>query len=298
MAKVGIIDILTSAWFITHEAEQAFYPLVFQMLESPLALDDREIQDSANVSLNFNSELFAISKYGNLHGPHNAPKNSIAVISFSGAITKNDQFCGDSGTATKAELIRQCMESSNIKGIVLNISSPGGAGNALEVLKESLSNKSKPVVAYIDELAASAGYWAASFCDEIVVKNERAQLGSIGTYITLANFDAYYKSKGLEVSRLYARLSTEKNKAFENALKGDNDAMLDWLDAFNNFFIEDVKNGRPNLDLSADSKILNGAMYFGDKAVENGLADHMGGWDKVVDRVNELKNNYKTEFYV
>lgn len=299
--KVGILEILNSKWFIQPEAANAFLPLVVQMVQNPMAFkDDSESgpKDDVHDYSAFQSNLYGISSHGLETPPEKAPKNSIAVIQFSGAITKSDQWCADSGTQTKADLLNRCFANSNISGIVMHITSPGGAGNAIEALRGAMTNKNKPIVSYIDEMAASAGYWIASMADEIVMLNNRTQVGSIGAYVTLANWDGYYEKLGLKVQRIYSSFSEEKNKAVEEALKGNTDLLVADLDKFTSFFFDDVKAARPQLENPNDKKIFKGAMYYGDQAVANGLADHLGDWATVVERIEALKPKYKGGFYV
>lgn len=299
----GLAEILSNSfWAIDPLMAENYRPIIYKMLSHPEAFLNMssEIEDSTPIAFEASSNLYPISAYGNASSPEDAPKNSVAVISFDGAITKNDQICGDSGTVTKAALIERCFENSKIEGLVLHITSPGGSANAISAIRFAMQNKNKPVVAYVDDYAASAGYWIASFADEIVVSDERARVGSIGSYITLADWDKYYESKGLIVRDIYSTYSTEKNKEVRDALNGDDSGILAFLDKSTNFFLNDVKKGRPSLNHANDPKILQGAMYFGDDAVSNGLADYMGRWQTVLERIDVLKSNYKKEggFYV
>lgn len=297
----GILEFLNSKWFIEPKAAENYLPLVMSMVQNPMVMeDDDEDSDSDSIQnyASVYSGLYGISSYGEAAPPEKAPKDSIAVLSFDGAITKGDQWCGDSGTVTKAELLRRCFANPNIKGVAIHMTSPGGSGNAIEAFKSAMSERNKPVVAYIDEMAASAGYWIASMADEIVILNNRAEVGSIGSYVTLANWDGYYEKLGLKVQRIYSSYSTEKNRSVEEALKGDTKMLIEELDKFTEFFFEDVKSGRSVLAEPKDSKIFKGAMYYGDQAVSNGMADHIGGWDVVEQRIEALQTNYKGGFYV
>jgi signal peptide peptidase SppA len=297
--RLGLYDILTNIWFINESAAEAYFPLVYAMFENPLSFQNApKPQDETKPNPLPEANLFSISSYGELSPPQSAPKGSVAIISLEGAITKNGQICGDSGTTTKANLLHRCYANSNIEGIILHITSPGGSVNAIEQIRSSLSARNKPVVSYIDELAASCGYWIASMSDEIVVKNERTRLGSIGAYVPFANFRKFYEKQGIEIRDIYSSYSTLKNKAFKDALEGNDAALIQEIDEQVAFFFSDVKAGRPALDNNPDKRIFQGALFYGNEAVANGMADMIGDWNTAKERISSLKSNYKKAFYV
>lgn len=292
MRRVNLAYILKSLWLMNPQAAEAYYPLIFNMLENPLTEMDKpedRVNEKLFGSIDCNS-VYPISAYGEASPPEDAPEGSIAVVEFFGAITKFDQWCGDSGTETKAHLIARCFENENISGIVLKIDSGGGSGDAIQCLKDCFGSANKPVMTYVDGMAASAAYWIASQTDHIMIGGKMSEVGSIGAYIPLNDFTEYYKKLGIDIKRIYSRLSPEKNKAFEEVLKGNEEPMKDDLDAFVNFFHEDVKSGRPDLKTSADPKIMQGAMYFAEQAVSNGLADSIGTFTQAVQKCIEMSN--------
>ena len=77
--------------------------------------------------------------------------------------------------------------------------------------------KGKAVVAHCD-LCASAAYYAASYCNEIIAANEvSAEFGSIGVMMSFPDYAKYYESAGIKVHTIYSNLSDYKNAPFEAA---------------------------------------------------------------------------------
>jgi protease IV len=120
-----------------------------------------------------------------------APKGSLAIIPLKGAMTKEDTLCAY-GCTSIAKFIRHAANHKNIAGIVLDIDSGGGAVNAIAPLVDAIEHaKSKmPVVAYADTVA-SAAYYAAVYCDQIILANDiSAQVGSVGCDDQLCRHEA------------------------------------------------------------------------------------------------------------
>lgn len=282
---VTLSYILRSKWFINHKYAEAFYPAIFQMMENVQAGsfdDDEPSDDIPKVS---NSAIYAISEFGEAAPPENAPQNSIALINMVGAITKYD-YCGSAGVSTKTNLFDRAMDNPKIKGIILRVDSGGGDGDATEVLANKIRNATKPVVAYVDGLAASAAYKIIAGAGHIMLSGNSAEVGSIGAYVGFTDMKKYYEKLGIEVKRIYAPQSSLKNKAWEDALAGDDKAMKEYLKEYVQFFIDDVTAMRGS-KLTSDDRIFKGDMFFANEAINVGLADSIGSIDDAVNIINQ-----------
>ncbi len=102
-------------------------------------------------------------------GPH------VARVSLSGVMVPNAKF---------VEMIDGLAKSDQVKGVIVDIDSPGGATTAGEAVYGALRRLSaaKPTVAWVGTLAASAGYMAALGADRIVIRRT-ALTGSIGVLV-------------------------------------------------------------------------------------------------------------------
>src|SRR5690606_30919548 len=84
----------------------------------------------------------------------------------------------------------EALANPKIRGIVLEIDSPGGEATGINELGKMIAAgaRQKPVIAYGGGMVASGAYWLASAAGEIVV-DETAMLGSIGVVITARKRD-------------------------------------------------------------------------------------------------------------
>lgn len=282
-------NILSAKWLIHEQYAQAWFPTVNGMLNGHVIEPAAEVvhQLAYEAKSHQASNVHFISEYGKEVPVSAAPKNSIAVISMLGPITKYDQYCGNAGTETKAALIQEAINNPNINGIILNIDSGGGEASAVEGISNIIRNSSKPVVAYVNGMAASAAYWIASAAHQIVIGHNASEVGSIGTYTQLADFNKYYEDRGIKVHTIYAPQSTEKNRGYREALAGKYKSLEQDLAVFTNMFINQVKEYRDG-KLGTDPDMFKGSMYYAKEAIEQGLVDEQGDFLTAIQAVERL----------
>lgn len=283
-AYLNLGHILATKWMINSRFADAYYPLVLNLLNQVPVEKREDFVNELNARKQSGSTYF-VSEYGELAHPSKAPKDSIAVMSIQGVITKYDQWCGNAGMLTKASLFDAAMENPNIKGVIISFDTGGGDGMATELFSSKIKNASKPVVAYINGTAASAGYWLASAAEHIILDGQTSEVGSVGTYVTIRDFKERLKAMGITERRIYAPQSKLKNKAYEDALKGEDDAMLADLATFNSFFIDAVKANRDG-KLSSNKEIFQGAMFYAKEALAEGLIDAIGDFQSALDYID------------
>lgn len=212
-----------------------------------------------------------------------APKGSIAIIELNGPMMKADQDCGPAGTATIAEWIKQADANPNIDGIILKVDSPGGTVDGTEALGRTIKSTRKPIVGFVDGLAASAGYWAVSNCHEIIANGKTAEVGSIGVMCSFADVKPVLEKAGVKFHEAYASASTEKNRSYRDALAGDYSKLTEELDALNSIFQSTVRGNRPN----AKEAVFAGATYLANEAKKMGLIDRIGTLDDAIQAVKQ-----------
>lgn len=228
-----------------------------------------------------------------------APSGSVAVIALRGDMLKEGTMCSY-GTEDIAAVIREAAASPKIIGIRLDIDSGGGAVDAIAPMLDAIrfcQDQGKPVVASCD-LCASAAYYVACHCDEIIANNSiSAEFGSIGVMIQFPDYAKYYEQKGIKVHTVYSDLSSYKNAPFEAALKGDYKSIREeTLNPLARQFQQAVRNRRRNLDEKVDG-ILNGRMFFAADAKSHGLIDAIGNADTATEEVRRLHASMQLSDY-
>jgi len=215
--------------------------------------------------------------------------NKIAVIPITGTITLQ----GDSNfikTTTSAEdivkKIKEAEEDSSVKGIILEINSPGGTVMGSKRIADVVKVTEKPTVALITEYGASGAYWVASQCDYIYA-DELSIVGSIGV------MGSYLELSGLldSYNVTYQRIVGGEYKDISNPLKpmsAEEEVIIqERIDTIHTYFVTEVANGR-NISYSEAKEFSEGLFYLGLEAKEINLIDDFGDRAKAVNKTKEL----------
>nr|WP_305908476.1 S49 family peptidase [Methylomarinum sp. Ch1-1]MDP4521312.1 S49 family peptidase [Methylomarinum sp. Ch1-1] len=162
-------------------------------------------------------------------------------------------------------LMTQAASDPQVKKIVLNFSSPGGSVTGVNELANAIKAMNKPTVAYVSGMAASAAYWLAAACDEIVI-DATATLGSIGVV-------GIYSAKSKREIEIVSSNAPHKRPDLET--DAGRSVAQSHVDALESVFVSALSQLRPSL--SQDRiKALGGDVRVGANAVQAGLADGLG----------------------
>lgn len=275
-----ILQILNRPWYIDFQSAVDYSWAVQSLLEGKIVFEvDKETFQPRMVAQ-------AAASSGS---SKSSRQSQVAVIPIQGPLMKKDQYCGPVGMDTIGTYIKNADRNPDIDAIILDIDSPGGTVAGTAMLGDVIANTQKPIVAFVNELAASAAYWLASQCDLIIASDEKAQVGSIGVMMSFADVQPAYERLGVKFHDIVAPQSTDKNKLFKELQKGDYENYRDnVLRPLADRFIETAKKGRGGK--ITDESIFKGRVEFADKALEIGLIDSIGTFEFAVQSALDLSN--------
>jgi len=170
--------------------------------------------------------------------------------------------------------------------VALIINSPGGSPTQSSLIAEKIINKSKEknkkVLAFVEDVAASGGYWLACASDEIFI-DTNSILGSIGVISPGFGFVDLLKKIGVE-RRIY---TSGKSKSFldpfTEAKQEDIIRLKNIQEQIHENFISYVKSRRGLKILEKNhDEVFSGLFWVGRKAVELGLADGIGSIQNII----------------
>lgn len=172
--------------------------------------------------------------------------------------------------------IEEIQKDTKIKGVLLNINSPGGAvppsieiAYAIKALKEH-----KPVVAYASGIMASGSYYASIYANTIIA-NPGSIVGSIGVIMESANIEELMKTIGVETQIVkqgtYKEAGTPTRK-----WTAEERAELETLtkDTYD-LFVKDVSEAR-GLEIKDSMNYADAHIFSAKRAKEAGLIDRVG----------------------
>ena len=186
----------------------------------------------------------------------------INILPIRGILTKHDQDCGPMGTRTLGSRLLKADSDSNVIGHVMIVESGGGQVIAVPELTDVMVKCTKPIVVWVDGIAASAAYYIACYAKEIIASRNQDIIGCIGTMIIWEgrkSKSAENKAGDIQVT-IYADGAEEKNIEYEQAINEFNfkPAKEKILNPLNARFKSDVLSQRPAV-LKAQ---LTGRTYF------------------------------------
>lgn len=252
-----------------------------------LALPETAVTIASNLSDRFGVEPMQAAivprrRADGSRAPLYETSDGIATINVHGELVNKGAWIGSSSGLTSYEglqtQLRAAASDPFVEGILLDMDSPGGeASGAMETgaLVREIAGQ-KPVVAYVDALAASAGYAIASGASHIVTipsgrlgsigvvmlhrdTTEQAARGGVKPTVVLSD-DADYKMDGSSLVPLTDE-SLARLKAQLNSLR--------------DLFYATVLSHRSGMT-DADLRALKGSAPMGRDAVASGLADIVG----------------------
>lgn len=219
---------------------------------------------------------------------------AIAVIPIHGTIAyRADSFEASSG-GTSTELIGRRLASAiaddGIKAVLLDLDSPGGSVEGVPELASQLAKATavKPVVAHVNALAASAGYWLASQATEILC-TVSGMAGSIGVYALFIDESEGLAQDGIKVNAI---------SAGDNKLEGapwipmseDTRAFLQGqVDAVYRDFLAAVAKGRGVTVADVKKHYGQGRVFDAKTALGFGMIDGIRTFDDTLSRMLSSK---------
>jgi protease-4 len=210
--------------------------------------------------------------------------NRIGIVYAEGVIVDGDgEEEGNVYGDKVARQIRELRLDDKVKAIVLRVNSPGGSASASEVIQREvrLTREKKPVIISMGHLAASGGYWIATYGNHIFAEPTTIT-GSIGVFGMFLNFQGLFNDK------LGLTFDTVKTGQFADAAtvvrpKTEQELALfqktvDWIyEEFTGKVAESRK-----LDLAKVREIAQGRVWSGAEAKKLGLVDELGNLSDAV----------------
>lgn len=181
-------------------------------------------------------------------------------------------------------LLNEAKLRPDVKGIVLDIDSPGGEAGAVFDLADKILEvrKIKPIWAVANEEAFSAAYALAASAERLFIPRT-AGVGSIGVIAVHLDQSKADADEGLKYTSIYAGAHKNDYSPHEPLADPARESLQKEIDRIYGLFVSCVARGR-NLSPETIRK-TEAALFFGEEAIAAGLADQLGG---LTYAVNEL----------
>jgi protease-4 len=214
----------------------------------------------------------------------------IALIVMRGLIsTSIPGNTGDNMVDDMRFALQQARDDDRVKAVVLEIDSPGGEVTASDIIYNAVTKTraKKPVVVYMDSLAASGGYYV-SCGGKYLMANETTITGSIGVIIQTLNYEQLFNKIGL-ASVVF------KSGKFKDLLNGARPLMPEEREFVQSFvmktydkFLGIVAKERNLPAEGLRNSIADGRILSGKDALENKLIDAVGQIEDAYAKAKQL----------
>ena len=209
-------------------------------------------------------------------------RDGIAVIPVTGPIMRYaNLFTRISGATSTQELatdLQAALDNPQVKGILLNMDSPGGEANGINELGDMIyaARGKKPIKAYAGGSLASGAYWLASAADEVVI-DDTALVGSIGVVVEV------FLRKAADGEKRYTITSSNApNKRPDLETEEGRGEIAKSINALGEVFAAKVAR---NLGVDPEQVPAmgdHGGLRVGAAAVEAGLAHRLGSLESLI----------------
>ena len=205
--------------------------------------------------------------------------DKIAVVDIKGVITSSRNI---------VEQIDNFKEDDDVKAIILRINSPGGGvGPSQEIYREVLRAKEKKkIIASMESVAASGGYYVACASD-VIVANPGTITGSIGVVMEFSNVEDLLKKIGLRSYVIKSGKHKDIGSPLREMTSEERSILQGVIDSVHSQFVRAVAEGR-NMEERKVRQIADGRIFSGEQAKELGLVDRLGGLQDAIEIAAEM----------
>ncbi|MDT2820543.1 signal peptide peptidase SppA [Enterococcus devriesei] len=258
--------------------------LVFSVVSSTLS---RKAEDKKELS-QVNELLYGTNEPQEKTEVDGSSKEKIVKLVVEGTII-NDGTSGlfSSGGYNHEAFMKQLAKikkDDTVKGILLEINSPGGAvyetAEITRALKALQQDKKIPIYASMESQAASGGYYIAANSDRIFA-TEDTMTGSIGVIMSSMNYSGLMEKLGITDATIKSGALKDIGSTSRPQTKEDKEVLQAFVDSMYGRFVKTVAEGR-KMNEADVRKLADGRIYDGAQAVENGLVDAIGYPDQAL----------------
>ncbi len=205
----------------------------------------------------------------------------IAVVSVQGII--DDEQADDVYQQLKA-----AKEDRHVKGVILRVNSPGGTISGSDQIHNEIlryrNDQNKPVVAFMQGVAASGGYYTSVACDRIIAEPTTIT-GSIGVIMGYLVLEQLLQEK-LGIQPVIVKAGEKKD--WPSSFHPPTDEQLQYLNeriinpAYERF-VAVVADGRDMLTEEQVRQLADGSIYTAPQAADVNLIDEIGYLDEAIE---------------
>ncbi len=184
-------------------------------------------------------------------------------------------------------------EDPDVAGVLLRINTPGGSVSASDTLHHEIerwkTETKRPVVAFLNGLATSGGYYVAMASDR-VVSHPSAVTGSIGVIMPGLSVEGLMEKYGVVDQTLTSGPYKDAGSMLRDMTPQERAQLSSVIGDLFARFEDVVAKGRPNLSREKVTALADGRVYSAQQALDSGLVDQLGYLEDAIAEVESRAN--------
>ena len=221
-------------------------------------------------------------------------ENKIVMIPISGVITDkptDNIFLNIPGMVhVIKKTLEQVAADSNVKAVIFTVDSPGGGITASDIIYNNIKRfketTGKTVVVYMQNVAASGGYYVSIAADKIIA-HPTTITGSIGVIMPIINVSKLIDKYGIEENSIKSGRMKDIGSPLKEMLPEEKEVLSEIVDEMYMRFITLISKER-ELPIDQVRILADGRIFTGKQAVNNGLIDQVGYLEDAIDIAKDL----------
>ncbi len=301
----GVADLINSGPFTTEEARQEnlvdalqYYDELLDTLKATSPDEDVQVvkpdYERKRKVPDMNSFAGLMQLLSMLNPPQrvsSTAENQIALIYANGPILPNIESFFASMPVITPETLKEAFEKTrtddSVQAVVLRIDSPGGSALASDLIwrEVMLTQREKPVVVSMGDVAASGGYYIAMAAGTIVA-HPSTLTGSIGVFGGKLNMKGFYNKIGLTKEIIAHGQNATLYSDYGGFTPTERERVEKMMKTVYKDFVSKAAEGRGKTYDEID-EIAQGRVWTGKQAKALGLVDEFGGLDTALSIAKE-----------
>jgi ClpP class serine protease len=243
----------------------------------------------SNKAVDVQSEIISLNSDNEKADAIDKVLNSIDIVPVRGPVQRGNIFNRNNEIAVwgmdwVSDTITKLANDPKNVALILEFETGGGISNSVTSVIDAIKfykSKGKKTYASVD-MACSAGYHIAVFCDAVYANSRSSVFGCMGTKWEGINSSGIDKKIGYIEVTVTSDMTPDKNREFHEALNGKPQLLKERLiNPIGQHFVDDVKVNRPGIN----PEMMKGATVTAEIAIKNGMADGILSIKEIIDGV-------------
>lgn len=237
-------------------------------------------------------ELASASSMRRTDGGYYMNTAGIAVVQIHGSLVQRgdgmDAMSGLTGYNRIAGQVSAAMRDPNVRGVVLEIDSPGGEVPGLMELASVVTGADKPIWAHANELAASAAYWLGAAAAKLFAPTT-GMVGSIGVLMMHVDRSRAIERAGITYTPIFAGARKLEGSSIAPLSEEARSSAQSRVDQVYGMFVEHVARYRKMKEQAV--RDTEAGMFSVQDAIDMQLADGIATLGDVVQMMTDELNS-------